>query len=132
MKRFWMLGLLVMAGCAEVADIRASAPVVDVVVTDDWQEVSACLTGKMVENMPFSAIQPRSSPRARTADISVKQIGLIHQSPVWEVTVQDVGNGSSRVQLRTVDRTLAATARGDRRIFTEWVAACVPGWQPPA
>lgn len=131
MQRWIFVGLLAVAGCAEVADIRASAPVVDVVVPDDWQEVAACLNGKFVEGLPYSTISARSSPRARRAEISVQQVGLMHTQPIWEATVQDAGDASSRVQLRTVDRTLAATARGDRQFFTEWLAACVPGWRPP-
>lgn len=127
MKRFLLLGVLVLAGCVSVDDIRSYAPADQHVVAEDFAELSACMADKYVKG--GLNVTPLVSQRNRRATISASASAPLQTLPYYEIEL--VGLDGARTKVSYRQRRTAFGQDAGLKWFRTVLADCVPGWQAP-
>jgi hypothetical protein len=130
MKKLLLLGVLGLAGCASVDDIRSYAPAAQAEVGADVIELAGCLTDEQIRQAPGVHVLPIISPQRRRATVLVSQVVYVSVTPVWETSLQETAPGRTMVELR-IRKSQVFPAMHVRE-HNERLAACVPGWVPPS
>ncbi len=129
MKKLILLGVLGLAGCVSVEDIRSYEPADQHVVAEDFAELAACMADAYLVETGFN-ITPIVSARQRRATVLIAAVGYAQTLPLAEVEVAATGPTSSRVTYRKRKTAFGTDAMVQQ--FRKLLADCVPGWAPPS
>jgi hypothetical protein len=128
MKKLLLLGVLGLAGCVSVEDIRSYEPRARHEVGEDFAELANCLADAELRQNSALAVTPIISQRQRRATITATAPAYTGMSVAWETEVVAVGPGRSVVSFR--DRKTAFNQQARVEDFHKRLADCVPGWAP--
>lgn len=128
MRKLLLLGVLGLAGCVSVEDIRSYEPADRHVVAEDFAELAACMADEYVKG--GLNVTPLVSQRNRRATISASVAGYMQTLPFYEIELVGLNPVQTQVSFRR--RKTAFGQEAGLEHFRTVLAACVPGWQPPA